>query len=36
MDRKLMVLNLRLGVALFVISILFLGMSFIWAAAYLG
>jgi hypothetical protein len=35
MDRRLMVLNLRMGIALFMVSVVMLGMSFIWAAAYL-
>ena len=36
MDRRLMVLNMRIAVALFLVALLMLGSSFIWAANYLS
>ena len=36
MDRRLILLNLRLGVAIVLVSVLMLAISFIWAASYLG
>lgn len=36
MDRRLIVLNLRLMAALLMIAILMMLMAFIWAAVYLG
>jgi len=36
MDRRLMVLNLRLLAAFLMIAILMMMMAFIWAAVYLG
>ena len=36
MDRKLIVLNLRLAAALIIVALLMVVAAFIWAAQYLG
>ena len=35
MDRRLIILNLRLAVAFFIVSLLMAGMALIWTVAYL-
>lgn len=36
MDRKLIILNLRLAIALVIVSLMMVVAAFIWAAQYLG